>query len=66
MEAGVVFLGLNLADNQSSRSSGILALPDCPCWARPGSGFTPVSQWNTVLLPEPANPARPIFIVASG
>src|SRR5262249_51033242 len=33
-----------------------------PRWLAAGSGLTPVSQWNTVLLPEPAKPAMPIFM----
>src|SRR6266850_225049 len=32
---------------------------------RDGSGAAPVSHWNTVLLPDPENPTRPIFTTAS-
>src|SRR5262249_15418612 len=61
--AGVVFFGLNCSDNQVSRASGILATPCWPCWLLAGSGFTPVSHSNTVLLPEPEYPAMPTFMV---
>src|SRR5262249_57652630 len=60
--AGVVFFGLNSWDSQSSRSSGSLAMPTCPRCPAAGSGLTPVSQWNTVLLPEPEKPAMPTFM----
>src|SRR5436190_12127590 len=38
------------------------AWPVWPVWTLAGSGRTPVSQWKTVLLPEPAKPAMPTFI----
>src|SRR5262249_49341508 len=65
--AGLVLLGLKYADSQSRRSSGILASPTCPprCTAA-GSGFLPVSHWNTVVLPLPAKPTRPTFIRRRG
>src|SRR5262245_19598422 len=40
------------------------AIPVCPVWLLEGSGFTPVSQWNNVLLPEPENPTMPTFMSA--
>src|SRR5262249_14674562 len=38
------------------------ALPLWPVCTLAGSGLTPVSHWNTVLLPEPAKPAMPTFM----
>src|SRR5579883_3384959 len=46
----------------ASRSSGTSAIAVWPCCTFDGSGFSPVSHSNTVLLPVPANPTRPIFI----
>ena len=62
MVAKVVFLGLNWAESQSRRSSGILDMPTWPRWAAAGSGLTAVNQWKTVLFPEPAKPAMPTFM----
>src|SRR5947209_8701322 len=57
--AGVVFFGLKCVDSQSRRGSAIAGLPTWPCWLRDASGATPVSQWKTVLLPDPEKPAMP-------
>ena len=35
------------------RGSGTAAMALCERWASAGSGFTPVSHSNNVLLPEP-------------
>src|SRR2546423_464085 len=63
MVAGVVFLGRNWDDSQSRRSSGIRAMPTWPRRLAAGSGLTPVNQRKTVLLPDPAKPAMPTFMV---
>src|SRR5689334_8219971 len=44
------------------RSSGTSAIAVWPCCTFDGSGFSPVSHSNTVLLPDPAYPTSPIFI----
>jgi len=41
---------------------GTAGLPTWPCWEREGSGASPVSQWKTVVFPEPEKPAMPIFM----
>ena len=45
------------------RGSGTGAIALCAVWDRAGSGFTPVSHSNSVLLPEPWYPTRPIFML---
>ena len=58
----VVFFGLRTAAIWASRSSGTSAIAVCPCCTFDGSGVSPVSHSNTVLLPVPAYPTRPIFM----
>src|SRR5258708_18753794 len=40
----------------------MLALPVWPVCILAGSGLADVSHWNTVLLPDPANPTMPTFM----
>ena len=61
----VVFFGLRTAAIFASRSSGTSAIAVWPCCTFDGSGFSPVSHSNTVLLPVPAYPTRPIFMANS-
>src|SRR5262245_48358899 len=58
----VPFLGLKWAPSLSRRSSGTSAMAIWPCCTLAGSGAVSVSHWNTVLLPDAANPTSPTFI----
>ena len=44
---------VDLAERLEARRRGSAAIALWPVWASAGSGATPVSQWNSVLLPEP-------------
>src|SRR5438876_10345892 len=58
----MVFLGANIFDNASIRSSGTRTVPTRISPPNPLGTSSPVRTLKTLVFPEPAKPTSPIFM----